>query len=330
MTDISVSVVIPTLNSARTLGDTLRAVRDQAEEQGNFEVIVADSKSVDGTQEIGRKFGATVLETSKRGPAAGRNVGLFHASGKIVAYLDSDTIPTRRWLHEITAPFRDLSTVIVGGRTLSFMPETPAERFMSALHNEWNSIARLDFPFIESMNMAVRRDPAISIGGWAENMLTGEDADFSIRMTHAFQTRLVYAPQALIFHRNRTTDDDLRKQAWGYGQGAAHMYMKYPDILNWNFTTSAKLLGTLAYRTIAPIATRLGMAFGYASKEDLWYSYYLRFWSWWYWSGFVSMHLNHAYKPAPKTPPFGRTAIGQKLQCITREESNTELGCLIT
>jgi hypothetical protein len=225
-------------------------------------------------------------------------------------------------LHEITAPFGDPSTIVVGGRTMSLMPETLAERFMSAIRTEWNTIARTDFPFIESMNMAVRRTSAISIGGWTEDMLTGEDADFSIRMLRAFHTRLVYAPRALIFHRDRRTDDDLRKQAWGYGQGAAHMYLKHPDILHWNFPKSAKLLGTLAYRTIAPVTNRLGAEFGLASREGVWYSYYLRFWSWWFWCGFISMYLNHAYKPAPKTPPFGRTAISPKLQLVTPEDSS--------
>ena len=201
MANVSVSVVIPTRNSAGTLGDTLRALRGQSDAPDNFELILADCRSSDGTQEIGRKFGATILNTPRRGPAAARNVGLLRASGEIIAYLDSDTIPTRRWLHEITIPFKDPTAIVVGGKSISFRPETSAERFMSTLRVEWNTIARPDFPFIESMNMAVRRESALRIGGWAEDMLTAEDLDFTLRLIRKFAARLVYAPKALIFHR---------------------------------------------------------------------------------------------------------------------------------
>jgi glycosyltransferase involved in cell wall biosynthesis len=314
-----VSLVIPTFNSGGTLAATLSGVREQRDPPGNIELIVADCGSVDDTREIGRRFGAKVLVSPKRSPGAARNTGLYHASGEIIAYLDSDMIPTRPWLHEIIIPFRDSTTVVVGGRTLSFMPETYAERFMSTMWSESSGVARSDFPFVGSGNMAVRRDAAISIGGWAEDMLSAEDMDFSIRMIRKFGVKLVYAPRALTFHRHRKTDDDLRKQAWAYGQGAAQMYGKYPDVLPWNIVTSAKLLGTLAFRSVAPATRRLGTLFGLTSNYGLWYSYYLRFFSWWFWCGFASMYLNHKYKPAPRAPPFGRTAINPNSQLWMRE-----------
>jgi glycosyltransferase involved in cell wall biosynthesis len=309
MTNISVSVVIPTFNSASTLAGALKGVREQRGVPGDFELIVSDCGSFDDTREIGRRFGATVLESSKRSPGAARNVGLFHASGDVIVYLDSDMIPIRQWLHEITVPFRNSTSLLVGGRTLSFMPETLAERFMSTMWSESSGILHSDFPFVGSGNMAVRRDAAISIGGWAEDMLSAEDMDFSTRMIRKFGMKLAYAPRALTFHRHRKTDDDLRKQAWAYGQGAAHMYVKYPDILPCNIVTSAKVLGTLAFRSVAPLTSRLGTLFGLTPKQRLWYSYYLRYFSWWFWCGFASMYLNHKYKPAPRAPPFAKTAI---------------------
>jgi len=307
--DVAVSVVIPTFNSAGTLADTLKGVREQHGVRGDFELIVSDCGSRDDTREISRRFGATVFETSKHSPGAARNLGLFHASGEIIVYLDSDMIPIRQWLHEITVPFRNSTSLVVGGRTLSFMPETLAERFMSTMWNESSGVLRSDFPFVGSGNMAVKRDAADRIGGWAEDMLSAEDMDFSTRMIRKFGMKLTYAPRALTFHRHRKTDDDLRKQAWAYGQGAAQMYVKYPDVLSCNLVTSAKVLGTLAFRSVAPVTSRLGTLVGLTSQQGLWYSYYLRFFSWWFWCGFASMYLNHKYTPAPRAPRFGRTAI---------------------
>ena len=163
----SVSVIIPVLNGAATIGDTLAALQTQTGAPAGVQTLVVDNGSTDATAQIVRRFDVTLLEEAKRGPGAARNRGLRAAAGAVIAHLDADTIPARRWLTEIIAPFGDADVQLVGGRTLAFRPETAAERYVAraALFDAEATIARAVLPFVPSLNMAVRRDAALAIGG---------------------------------------------------------------------------------------------------------------------------------------------------------------------
>lgn len=95
---VEVSVIIPTYNRAGSLGRSLGSVLEQT--YGDLEVIVVDDASSDHTEEV-----VTALDdarvrylrhTVNRGAAAARNTGLEHASGKYIAFQDSDD----EWLPE--------------------------------------------------------------------------------------------------------------------------------------------------------------------------------------------------------------------------------------
>jgi rSAM/selenodomain-associated transferase 2 len=80
-----VSVVIPTLNEAGTIGSCL----DHLAGQGVDEVIVADAGSPDGTAELARRAGARVV-ASPRGRGVQQNRGAAAASGEVLLFLHAD------------------------------------------------------------------------------------------------------------------------------------------------------------------------------------------------------------------------------------------------
>jgi succinoglycan biosynthesis protein ExoA len=298
----SVSVIIPVLNGAVTIGDLLEALRNQRAIHSDNEIIVVDNGSTDRTTEIVGKYPVTLLEERKRGQSAARNLGLRHAKNDIIAHLDADMLPTRNWLTEIVSPFATEGVVIAGGRTICYRPETPAERFLESrgIYETRRLVSREQFPVVPSGNMAVRRKCALSIGGWAENMMTAEDADFTFRVLKKFQTTACYAPKAILFHRSRKTDDDLRRQAWAYGEGLAHMYLRYSDILKWDAIKSLKVAGVLAFCTATPLLLWAAGVLGFASDTSIEFSCYRRFWECWFWRGFASMYLTHQHSPVPE------------------------------
>lgn len=296
----SVSVVVPVLNGASTIGDMLTALVNQAGVPPQTEIIVVDNGSTDGTQDIVRRFDVVLLEESKRGPAAARNRGLCHATGDVVAHLDADTLPTRRWLAELVAPFTDRDVILAGGKTLSYCPVTPAECFMAQLgiFEMEHSVARGIFPFVSSRNMAVRRENALAIEGWAEEMPTAEDMDFCHRLLREFSTEIVLRSAAILFHHERTSDDALQRQSWTYGEGLAQMYLRYPEVVRWDAVKSIRLARTLLIRSAMPAILHLGEMLGLASGERVEFATYHRLWSWWYWRGFFSMY-RHKERRAP-------------------------------
>jgi GT2 family glycosyltransferase len=154
----------------------------------------------------------------------------------VIAHLDADTLPSRRWLAEIVTPFEDPQVIIVAGRTVCYPQDTAAGRYVAAsgLYETERAINREPFPFAPSLNMAVRRSAALAVGGWAADMMTGEDVDFSHRVLRAFPSRIAYQPKAVLFHNTRASAEELRRQAWTYGEGAADIYLRYPEVVRWD------------------------------------------------------------------------------------------------
>ena len=89
----AISVIIPTHNRSHLLARALASL-PQASSGSGIEVIVVDDGSTEDTGEIVRNSGRNVifLRQEQAGPGAARNLGLEAASGRYVAFLDSDDV----------------------------------------------------------------------------------------------------------------------------------------------------------------------------------------------------------------------------------------------
>jgi glycosyltransferase involved in cell wall biosynthesis len=286
-----VSVVVPAFNARDTIGDLLHALANQAGMPHDTEIIVVDNGSTDGTREIVNAARVTLLvQESKRGPSPARNLGTEAARGEVIVYTDADCIPTRRWLSALTRPFADPAVAMTAGRTLSFQPRTGAQRYAAAssLKTAELAIRRAQFPFAASENVAIRRRHVLEVGGWAEDMPTTQDVDLCFRLQQRFGIDIRYVADAVTFHRDRETDEELRRQARGYGAGLARLYRRYPEHLNWGVRQRLALLRTLAARATAPWFLGAGRRLGAVPAERLEYVRYHRLWVFAYWRGFFA------------------------------------------
>ena len=103
----SVSIIIPTFNGARRIGNCLDALQDQAAAR-NAEILVVDDGSTDSIAEVIRRYSQVRLITqTNAGPAAARNRGAAEARGSIILFTDDDCVPTADWLDEMLEPFSD-------------------------------------------------------------------------------------------------------------------------------------------------------------------------------------------------------------------------------
>ena len=84
-----ISVIIPTLNEADTGDSSLRNLFCQP---GNFEVILADGGSTDGTQEVLKRFPAVQFVRSDGGRGRQMNEGAWRARGRIFLFLHADSV----------------------------------------------------------------------------------------------------------------------------------------------------------------------------------------------------------------------------------------------
>jgi glycosyltransferase involved in cell wall biosynthesis len=91
-----VSIIIPTYNRARIVGEAIDSVLSQRYD--NFELIVVDDGSTDGTEKLVASYlpRLTYLYQGHQGVSAARNRGITTARGEYIAFLDSDDL----WLRE--------------------------------------------------------------------------------------------------------------------------------------------------------------------------------------------------------------------------------------
>lgn len=108
MAETSVSFVVPTYNSARTVSECLRAVREQHYPSEHVEVIIADAGSSDATVSVAREFQCRVVHNDLQTGEAGKSAGIRAATGEILALVDSDNIlDSPEWLKMMLTPFDD-------------------------------------------------------------------------------------------------------------------------------------------------------------------------------------------------------------------------------
>ena len=97
------SIVMPAFNAERTIGPAIRSVLAQS--RTDFELLVVDDGSTDGTAEIIRSFTPdrriVFIASENGGPAAARNLGLAQARGRYVSLLDSDDLYLPTYLAEV-------------------------------------------------------------------------------------------------------------------------------------------------------------------------------------------------------------------------------------
>jgi rhamnosyltransferase len=127
---VRASIVIRAKNEVHEIGRTLEAVFGQ--EGVDFEVIVVDSGSTDGTLEVVRDFPVRLVEIAPETFTYGRalNVGVEEAGGDFIVSLSAHSLPAHnRWLANLLAPFADPWIAGVYGRELPRANATIFELF---------------------------------------------------------------------------------------------------------------------------------------------------------------------------------------------------------
>lgn len=114
---VELSIVMPCLDEARTLGVCLRKARAFLDEHGVAgELIVADNGSRDGSQALAESLGARVVDVDRRGYGAALRAGIEAARGRFVVMGDSDDSYDFSGLAPFLERLRAGDDVVVGNR----------------------------------------------------------------------------------------------------------------------------------------------------------------------------------------------------------------------
>jgi GT2 family glycosyltransferase len=201
------SVIIPTYNRLPFLLSALTSVR--AQRFRDFEVVVVDDGSTDGTAEALKTFGMplTLLRHDNRGPGAARNSGAREARGDYLAFLDSDDL----WFPWTLATFARLiaehgeptilSAHVVEFRDASPPDDGPEGPVRAAFFDDYLASSQSGH-FVGAGMTVVRRERFLETGGFTDRRVNCEDHDLVLRLGVTRGFVQVLSPPTLAWRRH--------------------------------------------------------------------------------------------------------------------------------
>ena len=227
-----ISVVVCTYNGARTIRDCMEGLLKL--EYPNFEVIVVDDGSSDGTASIVDKYGFHRISTENRGLGSARNTGIDASAGEIIAFIDDDAYPDPHWLSYLAATFRSTQYVGVGGPNIApgddgFIADCIASAPGGPMHV---LLTDRQAEHIPGVNSAYLTEALKAIGGFDPQFRSaGDDVDVCWRLQERGWT-IGFAPGAVVWHHRRNSVRTYWKQQRGYGYAEALLERKWSEKYN--------------------------------------------------------------------------------------------------
>ena len=207
-----VSVVMPCRDEAPYLEATFDGLDELDYPRDRLEIILVDNDSTDGSPEIARRRGACVVSAPGVHAGGVRNAGARRARGDVLAFLDSDCTPAPDWLQRALVHLADPGVGATGGHSRVPDDATWVERTVD-FHATVPGVHEVQF--LPTANMLLRREAFESVGGFTEDLRTGEDSDFSDRLRER-GLRLVSDTAVRVVHQAwpKTIPELFRREMW--------------------------------------------------------------------------------------------------------------------
>lgn len=231
------SIIVCTVNRLADLEDCLKSLRPLTAAVAEI-VVVNNGPHLAVVEKIAQRYDARVVTEPRRGVSRARNAGIRAANGRILAFLDDDSVADPDWLPLLIAPFRDPQVLAVVG---SIFPQThrgPVGQTFDYLHRAQfpesqqivdGSVEKSLFPMrsalVGNANMAIRREAFDRFGyfdtrfGRGTRIGSGEEPDLLLRILLG-GAKIVVEPAARILHRHSTEWRAVRR--WAFRSGCAH------------------------------------------------------------------------------------------------------------
>jgi glycosyltransferase involved in cell wall biosynthesis len=167
------SIVMCSLNEEGFIERTLQSLEDQnvlIENPADFEFILIDSNSEDGTVGIAENYGWKVYQ-APRGKLTARHIGMEKAEGDIIVSVDADTLYPPNWLNLVLRWFRQPNVVgVVTPRLVD-----PTENLAISYVSTWMTLIDVGPLLVGGMrapgqSMALYKQAYFDVGGFNLNI----------------------------------------------------------------------------------------------------------------------------------------------------------------
>jgi len=234
---LRLSVVIPTYNRLDTLTHVIPALVAQDLRPEAFEVIVADSMSVDGTAEYLAEIARTSpnvrhLPGPYTGRASARNAGIEAARAPLVLFTDADIIASTDLLSKHLARHATGRKAVIGCEIQVDSYEAYLRKRRDPAHEDSlhpPTRKKLSWLYFMTGNCSVLKSDLDRVGRFDEDF-TGyghEDLELGYRIQHA-GIPIAYAPEAVNYHWHPVPFDQQQGRMELAGRSTVRFYRKHP------------------------------------------------------------------------------------------------------
>jgi glycosyltransferase involved in cell wall biosynthesis len=255
-----VSFVIPVFNNENDIARCLRSIQNQCVAGETCEIVILDNGSTDQTHRIMNELGFAFHVMPNVTVSALRNRGAALARGRYLAFVDSDVELSQEWLQNGLRVFADTGVVASG-----CFPGVPGDATWVQrtwdLHQRGSYVDLTPRPvsWLSSMNLIVRRDMFLAIGGFNERLQTAEDVDLGYRLGQRGTILCNPAMDAVHWGEARDLKIFWRKEVW---RGLGNLGGVRSHGIRWDELPS---LGYPLYTGCLVVLLTLGIVL------DLWY-----------------------------------------------------------
>jgi len=200
-----ISIIIPAYNEEKYLPELLGCIKGQTCK--DYEIIVADADSKDGTRQVAKKYKCKVVKGGM--PGAGRNNGAKIAKGEILLFLDADSRIEGDFLENALKDMQKRKLDAAGSYMYS-LSSNLLDKIFLCIFNGWTFLTQFFYPNACGSGIFCKKWLHEKVRGFDESIKLSEDMDYVRRCGKYGKFRMIKKSKLIYSMRRYTNEGRLK------------------------------------------------------------------------------------------------------------------------
>jgi len=237
-----VSIIVPMLNEAQYIERCIKSLLGQDFGRENFEIIVVDGGSTDGSIGIVTRFAnqhpnVKLYEEPGTNTPAAMNVGIRNARGQIICKVDAHGYVAHDFIRQSVQFLASDKTIWCVGGPIHQQGDSFVAQAVGFARSSWFGVGSGAYTvgekqkYVDSVQCGTyRREVFVQLGLFDESLAYGEDEEINWRIIKAGY-KILSTPDIIFYYYPRDSIRKLFRQYVNYGSARVRVVLKHPDFL---------------------------------------------------------------------------------------------------